>query len=194
MKTIPVDNQPTTVHLRLPEGVFTPCKELDQRKVSHLAKMFSDKAAVAELIQNGDPIIYEIRYYPFITDNSDMALGTTVIFPGKVGSEYHMTKGHFHERNDQPEVYHCVQGRGVLQMMTREGEYTAAQWEPGTITHIPPQFAHRVINTGDNPLVFVAVFHLAAGHIYGLIEERGFRYMIVEKNGAPVEVPNPRWS
>jgi glucose-6-phosphate isomerase len=194
LKNVPVNNQPTSVRLDIPTGIFTPCMELDPRKVSHLAKMFSDKPAVEEIIRSGDRLVYEIRYYLFITDHSDMALGTTVIFPGKVGSEYHMTKGHFHERNDQPEVYHCVQGEGVLQMMTRQGEYVTVKWEAGTITHIPPQFAHRVVNTGSVPLVFVAVFHVAAGHEYGLIEERGFKYMILEKDGQPAEVFNPRWS
>jgi glucose-6-phosphate isomerase len=193
MKSIPVNNQPVTVQLNISDGVFTPCMELDQRKVSHLAKMFYDLQAVDAIIRQGDRPVYEIRYYPFITDNSDMALGTTTIFPGKVGNEYHMTKGHFHARNDQPEVYHCVQGEGILQMMTLEGEYVAAPWKQDTITHIPPQFAHRVVNTGATPLVFVAVFHVAAGHVYGPIEERGFRYMVVEEDGKPKEVPNPRW-
>ena len=194
MKNAPVNNQPISVKLDIPTGEFTPCMELDPRKVSHLSKMFNDKAAIEEIIRSGDRLVYEIRYYPFITDHSDMALGTTVIFPGTVGGEYYMTKGHFHERNDQPEVYHCVQGEGVLQLMTRQGEYVAVKWEPGTISHIPPQFAHRVVNTGSVPLVFVAVFHVAAGHDYALIEERGFKYMILEKNGQPTEVLNPRWS
>jgi glucose-6-phosphate isomerase len=78
-------------------------------------------------------------------------------------------------------------------MMTLEGEYVAACWEPGTITHIPPQFAHRVVNTGSTPLVFVAVFHVAAGHVYGPIEERGFRCLIVEQDGKATQIPNPRW-
>jgi glucose-6-phosphate isomerase len=194
MKNVPVNNQPISVQLDIPTGVFTPCMELDLRKVSNMAKMFSNKPAVEEIIRSGDRLVYEIRYYPFITENSDMALGTTIIFPGQVGGEYYMTKGHFHERNDQPEVYHCVQGEGVLQMMTRQGEYVTSKWQTGTITHIPPQFAHRVVNTGSTPLVFVAVFHVAAGHDYGLIEERGFKYMILEQDGRPTEVLNPRWS
>ncbi|HEY3344915.1 MAG TPA: glucose-6-phosphate isomerase family protein [Anaerolineaceae bacterium] len=193
MKSVPVNNQPTSVHLNISDGAFSPCMEIDERKVSHLAKMFHDKKAIDEILRSGDQLVYQIRYYPFITDNSDMALGTTIIFPGKVGDEYHMTKGHFHERSDQPEVYHCVQGEGVLQMMTLEGEYVAACWEPGTITHIPPQFAHRVVNTGSTPLVFVAVFHVAAGHVYGPIEERGFRCLIVEQDGKATQIPNPRW-
>ena len=194
MKNVPVNNYPTSVQLDIHDGKFEPCLELEQRKVSDLAKMFSDKAAIDDILRRGDRLVYEIRYYPFFTSNSDMALGTTIIFPGKVGNEYHMTKGHFHEREDQPEVYHCVQGEGVLQMMTREGEYVSAPWKADTITHIPPQYAHRVVNTGTFPLVFVAVFHVAAGHEYGPIEQRGFRYKVVEKDGKMAEVSNPRWA
>jgi glucose-6-phosphate isomerase len=194
MKNVPVNNYPTSVQLDIHDGKFEPCLELEQRKVSDLAKMFSDKAAIEDILRRGDRLVYEIRYYPFFTSNSDMALGTTIIFPGKVGNEYHMTKGHFHEREDQPEVYHCVQGEGVLQMMTREGEYVSAPWKADTITHIPPQYAHRVVNTGTFPLVFVAVFHVAAGHEYGPIEQRGFRYKVVEKDGKMAEVSNPRWA
>ncbi|HEX7393439.1 MAG TPA: glucose-6-phosphate isomerase family protein [Anaerolineaceae bacterium] len=194
MKNVPVNNYPTSIQLDIHDGKFEPCLEFEQRKVSDLAKMFSDKAAIEDILRRGDRLVYEIRYYPFFTSNSDMALGTTIIFPGKVGNEYHMTKGHFHEREDQPEVYHCVQGEGVLQMMTREGEYVSAPWKADTITHIPPQFAHRVVNTGTFPLVFVAVFHVAAGHEYGPIEQRGFRYKVVEKDGKMAEVSNPRWA
>src|SRR5450756_118877 len=194
MKNVPVNNYPTSIQLDIHDGKFEPCLEFEQRKVSDLAKMFSDKAAIEDILRRGDRLVYEIRYYPFFTSNSDMALGTSIIFPGKVGNEYHMTKGHFHEREDQPEVYHCVQGEGVLQMMTREGEYVSAPWKADTITHIPPQYAHRVVNTGTFPLVFVAVFHVAAGHEYGPIEQRGFRYKVVEKDGKMAEVSNPRWA
>ena len=194
MKNVPVNNYPTSIQLDIHDGKFEPCLEFEQRNVSDLAKMFSDKAAIEDILRRGDRLVYEIRYYPFFTSNSDMALGTTIIFPGKVGNEYHMTKGHFHEREDQPEVYHCVQGEGVLQMMTREGEYVSAPWKADTITHIPPQYAHRVVNTGTFPLVFVAVFHVAAGHEYGPIEQRGFRYKVVEKDGKMAEVSNPRWA
>ncbi len=194
MKSTPINNFPTNVQLNTTDGSFTPCMELDLRKVSSLSKMFYDKAAVEQIIQSGDRLVYEIRYHPFITDNSDMALGTTVVFPGKVGNEYHMTKGHFHERDDQPEVYYCVQGQGILQMMTRQGEYIGAPWQAGTVTHIPPQYAHRAVNTGNEPLVYVAVFHVAAGHDYDLIEQRGFSRLVVEQDGKPTEVPSQRWA
>lgn len=192
MNPIEVNDLPVSVQIDITTGEFTPCPELVDRKVSDLARMFYNQEAVRGIIDTGDRLVYQIRYYPFITSRSDMALGTTIIYPGKVGDEYHMTKGHFHESDDQPEIYHCVQGEGFLQLESRDGDYHAVPWKAGTITHIPPQYAHRVINTGSSPLVFVASFHVAAGHNYRLVEQRGFRNVIVERGGKAVEIPNPR--
>jgi glucose-6-phosphate isomerase, archaeal len=192
MKPVEINDYPISVQLDPSTGQFSPCLEFVERRVSDLKQMFADQQAVQEILANGDRGVYEIRYYPFITRNSDMALGTTMIFPGTVGGEYHMTKGHFHARDDQPEIYHCVQGEGFLQMETRTGDYQVAPWRPGTITHIPPQYAHRVVNTGSTPLVFIASFHIAAGHDYAAIEQRGFAKIFIERDGKAAQVPNPR--
>jgi len=187
-----ISDLPTSVQFNFENGEFLPFVKLEQRFVSNLAPMFFDQQAVREIIDQTDRLVYDIRYYPFITSNSDMALGVTRIYPGKVGDEYHMTKGHFHEREDQPEIYFCVQGNGFLLMETMEGDFQAVLWTPGTITHIPPQYAHRVVNTGDHPLIFVASFHLSAGHVYEPIIERGFSQVIVQQNGGPIFQSNPR--
>jgi glucose-6-phosphate isomerase len=193
MKTWPINDNPVSIEIDLTTGIFSPCLEYEPRCLSKLANMFHDRDAVDQSLETGDPLIYEIRYYPFITRNSDMVLGTSRIHPGKIGDEYYMTKGHFHETDNQPEIYHCVQGSGYLIMMNQEGEFHSIPWKAGTITHIPPQYAHRVINTGSTPLVFVSSFHVAAGHDYGMIEEKGFKYLILERDGAPAEVLNPKW-
>jgi glucose-6-phosphate isomerase len=192
MKPVEINDLPTSVWLDINTGVFEPCVEISRRKVSDLAMMFADQGAVQQLIAQGDPVVYDIRYHPFQTSTSDMALGVSTIYPGKVGDEYHMTKGHFHVRMDQPEIYFCVRGTGFLLMESKEGDFQVAEWRPGTITHIPPQYAHRVVNTGPEPLIWVASYHLAAGHDYEPIIARGFAKIVVEKDGQPVFLPNPR--
>jgi glucose-6-phosphate isomerase len=191
METTTISDLPTTIQFDLETGEFLPFIKFEQRTISNLAQMFYDQSAVKALMAQGDSLVYDIRYYPFITSNSDMALGVTRIYPGKVGDEYHMTKGHFHERGDQPEIYFCLQGTGYLLMESKEGYFQVASWSPGTITHIPPQYAHRVINTGGNTLIFVASFHLSAGHVYEPIIERGFAQVVVERNGSAVFRVNP---
>jgi glucose-6-phosphate isomerase len=186
------NDYPISVEFDPQTGIFTPCKKLTPRYVSDLKQMFHDQQAAEEIIRSGDRLVYEIRYYPFETSKSDMALGVTRIFPGTVGNEYHMTKGHIHERNDQPEIYYCVHGEGFLLLDTLDGEFRAVPWKPGVITHIPPMWAHRVVNTGDDLLVFVAAYHLSAGHDYEVVEKRGFAQIVVKQNGKPVLLPNKR--
>jgi glucose-6-phosphate isomerase len=188
----PTSDLPISVQLDLQNGTFSPCHQLVQRHVSDYAHMFHDQEAAEEIIAAGDRVVYEIRYYPFRTSRSDMALGVTRIFPGKVGDEYHMTKGHFHEASDQPEIYFCVQGEGHLLLETADGDSRAEVWKPGTITHIPPMWAHRVVNSGDQVLFFVASYHLSAGHDYAPIAARGFARIVVERDGKPTLVPNDR--
>lgn len=186
---LPEKDYPISVRFDAHTGIFTPCLQTVERKVSDLEKMFDDQKAVKEILMAGDKLVYEIRYYPFITSKSDMALGVTRIFPGKVGDEYHMTKGHIHARDDQPEIYYCVQGTGYLLMDTLKGEFMAEPWEPGIITHIPPMWAHRVVNTGKDTLVFVASYHISAGHDYTLVEKQGFSKIVVERNGQAILLP-----
>lgn len=188
------EDYPITVQYDFDLGEFSPKEKSVERKVSDLAVMFADKSASEIMIKEGDPIVYEIFYYGFKTSLSDMALGTTRIQAGKVGDEYFMTKGHYHEAKDQPEIYFCVKGQGYLLMQTHEGEFVSEPWQVGTISHIPPMWAHRVVNTGREPLVFVASYHLSAGHIYGPVEEKGFKKLLVERNGKPEFVLNERWN
>jgi glucose-6-phosphate isomerase len=190
----PLSDLPITVQLDFETGVFRPSPHLVQRRISDLAMMFHDKETVEREIADGDKVVYEILYHPFITSVSDMGLGVTRIFPGTVGDEYHMTKGHFHEAGDQPEIYFCVRGEGHLLMQTAAGDFLAEEWRPGTITHIPPMWAHRVVNTGSEMLFFVASYHLSAGHEYAPIEARGFAKRVVERDGGPLLVDDERWT
>jgi glucose-6-phosphate isomerase len=180
------EDYPISVQFDFEQGEFSPVQSKADRKVSDLAMMFADQMAAESLINNGDPLVYEIFYYGFTTSASDMALGVTRIQSGTIGGEYYMTKGHFHEAHDQPEIYFCVKGEGYLLMETRDGEFQAERWTRGTISHIPPMWAHRVVNTGAEPLVFVASYHLAAGHEYEPVIEKGFEQRVFEENGEPV--------
>jgi glucose-6-phosphate isomerase len=184
---------PISVQFDFNAGTFAPYRQKVDRRVSDLAMMFHDQLAAQAAIAGGDPVVYEIWYHPFETSKSDMALGVSRIFPGTIGDEYHMTKGHIHERDDQPEIYFCVKGEGYLLLQTVEGEFRAERWTPGTISHIPPMWAHRVVNTGNETLVFVASYHLSAGHDYRPIEEKGFRQLVLKRDGGPVLVDSPRW-
>ena len=75
----------------------------------------------------------------------------------------------------------------------REGETRAVDMKPGICAFIPPDWAHRSINTGQTPLVFVWCCNQDAGHDYAEIITKGMRQLVVEKHGAPKCMPNPNF-
>lgn len=188
----PENNRPTCVLFDIQTGQIEPYSVYDPRRVADLADSFSDSAAVQQAVLTGNPLVYEIRHMQFMTQKTDMALGVSTIQPGKVGSEYYMTKGHVHERDDQAEIYYCVRGSGLLLMDDLQGDFEAAPFQAGTIIHIPPQYAHRVVNTAADLLIFVSSFHVAAGHAYAAVKQKGFEYLVLEKDGQPTLLKNPK--
>jgi hypothetical protein len=49
------------------------------------------------------------------------------------------------------------------------------------------------LRRGTEPLITFFAFPGHAGHDYGTIEQKGFRKLCVERDGAPSFVDNPRW-
>ena len=171
-------------------GRATPTR----RFISDMAEMFNDRAAAAEIVCNGDMPIYDFYELGQIPETpGDFKFGTSILFPGKVGDEYFMTKGHFHSLLDTGEVYYCLAGQGAMLMETPEGEVSLVEMKPGEAVYVPPRWAHRSINTGSETLVTFFVFRADAGHDYGTIEQKGFRKMVVERDGKPAMIDNPKW-
>jgi glucose-6-phosphate isomerase len=104
-----------------------------------------------------------------------------------------MTKGHFHKLIDRAEVYFCLQGEGRLILQTPEGEGDIQTMRPGSVSYIPPYWAHRTANVGSERFVFFSVFPADAGYNYGAIAEQGFPSIIVERGGKPAVEANPRF-
>lgn len=164
------------------------------RFVSNMANQFNDQAAAWEIVRGGDAPIYDFYELDQIPETAgDFKFGTSIVFPGKVGDEYFMTKGHFHTPIDTGEVYYCLSGRGAMMMETPEGEVSLIELRPGVAVYVPPRWAHRSINTGSERLVTFFAFRADAGHDYGTIEQKGFRKLVVERDGKPTMIDNPRW-
>jgi glucose-6-phosphate isomerase len=123
----------------------------------------------------------------------DMAFGTTITYPGKVGDEYFMTKGHFHTILDTAEIYLCLSGEGGILLENPEGDWSFEVLTPGKMVYVPKRFANRSVNFGTKPFVQFFCFRADAGHDYGTIETKGYRKLVVEKNGSWAVIDNPRW-
>lgn len=163
------------------------------RKLSQMKGMYADEEAFERLVGQ-DPLVYEFHDMGIAETAGDIAFGTSITYPGKVGSEYYMTKGHFHEVLDTGEVYYCLRGDGIMMMESPEGDVETQRMQAGTAVYVPPRYAHRSINVSPTePLITFFAFRADAGHDYGTIETKGFRKLVVEKDGQPVVVDNPKW-
>ncbi len=165
-----------------------------ERFLSNLVNMFADPDAAEDFLRrHGDTLIYEVYEKNIPEANGEVRFCSSITYPGKIGDEYFMTKGHFHSRPDTAEIYYCIRGRGYMLMEKKDGEHELEEMQPGRVVYVPGYYAHRSINTGDEPLISLPVYPGDAGHDYGTMEERGFKHLIVEKNGKPVVIENPRY-
>ena len=67
-----------------------------QRYLSKMAGMFADEAAYTAQLTQEDMLVYEFFDMGVPNSEKEVAYGTSITYPGKVGDEYFMTKGHFH--------------------------------------------------------------------------------------------------
>jgi glucose-6-phosphate isomerase len=156
--------------------------------------MFSDQAAYEAHLARENVLVYEFFDMGVPETSGDVAYGTSITYPGKVGDEYFMTKGHFHTVLDTAEVYYCLRGHGYMLMENPEGDWEAQELTPGKAVYVPGRYAHRSVNVSpDEPLITFFAFPGHAGHDYGAIETQGFRKLIVESDGKPAFVDNPKW-
>ena len=61
--------------------------------------------------------------------------------------------------------------------------------QPNSVVYVPGHTAHRTMNTGDEPLVYLGVYPATAGHDYGVIARRNFRSIVVKRDGRPTMLP-----
>jgi len=185
---------PFVTTLSLPDRAIVPFGRKVERRLSDMRGMYQDTARTDVILAHDDPLIYEVYTVDIPENEGQLLYCLTVLYPGRVGDEYYMTKGHFHVAMDTAEIYLGLEGEGYLLMQTKGGDAQALKMERGTIAYVPPDWAHRTVNTGEAPFAFFAVWPAHAGHDYGAIEETGFLELVVERDGRPVLVPNPRYT
>jgi glucose-6-phosphate isomerase len=159
------------------------------KRLEEVRSLFHDQDAARRL--GGDLELYRVQVYAPVQDGTEGGLfwGNTVVQPGKVGDEYYMTKGHFHKIRNRAEYYATFEGEGALLLMDENGITRCERMEAGSVHYIAGHTAHRVANTGNSPLVFVACWPSDAGYDYDTIEHEGFSARMLERNGLPELVP-----
>jgi glucose-6-phosphate isomerase len=174
------------------ENGQSPERKPIKRMLSQMEGMYLDNNELKERLISGDMVEFYDLGMP--EDPGELAYGTTILYPGKVGDEYFMTKGHFHAKINTAEIYYCIKGKGYLLMENLEGDTEIQEMTPGVSVYVPPSFAHRSINISmDEPLISFFAFRADAGHDYKTIESKGFRKLVIEQNGHPLIINNPKW-
>jgi glucose-6-phosphate isomerase, archaeal len=170
-------------------GVLAPATSTVQRRLSDMKGMYADSSAEEDVLNDDNPVIYEVFQADVPEFAGELVMCTTVLHPGKVGNEFFMTKGHFHSLRDRAEIYYGLTGHGLL-LLAKDGEAREVTIEPGTAAYVPPFWAHRTVNTGSEPFVFLAVYPGDAGHDYGTIETDGFPQIVIERSGEAAVIAN----
>lgn len=164
-----------------------------KRYLSQMKGMYFDSDAVKKILEREDPLIYEFYELGCPERPGDLSFGTTILYPGTVGDEYYMTKGHFHTRLETSEVYYTLSGEGYMVMEDPEGNTKEIPLKKNEAVYVPRRYAHRTVNTGKEPLILFFVFDADAGHDYGTIETKGYHKLVVERDGKPEVIDNLKW-
>jgi glucose-6-phosphate isomerase, archaeal len=183
---------PCAVSVPADTGIIARATAHYEKRLSDLRGLFLDAADLERRIrEENDPLCYENYAFNQNQADGDIFFGTTIIYPGRVGSEYHLTRGHYHSKRNHAETYQALSGQGLVLFEREDGTTCSAELTPGKVTYIPPYWAHRSINTGDVPLVFLWTCPVEAGHDYAALGDRGMRQVVVERNGVPTIEDRP---
>lgn len=167
--------EPFGVQFDLASGTARGPHEVIRRNASVMRGYYADEQALEHLIaEQDDPLHYETLEFPVPEEYGQVKFCISKLYPGVVGDEYFMTKGHYHAVLEAGESYLCLTGRGLMMMKTSDGTCRWEEFVPGRLVYVPPYWAHRSINTGDEPLTSLCMYPGDAGHNYGDIQTSGF--------------------
>lgn len=157
--------------------------ELRSKTIGQLAYVFANESARAEM--DPDVKVYDVQYWKPVADGTCGGLfwGNSTVHPGDVGGEYFMTRGHFHAVRDRGEIYATITGEGMLVLMDEERRGWTEPMRAGSTHYVPGRIAHRVVNTGNVPITFLACWPSDAGHDYAAIDAQGFSLRVMRRDG-----------
>ena len=154
--------------------------EFISKSSEHIVRKGKDMSGYFMEEAEPDTLLYEVFE---AESEGHIKLALTVMPPGKVGNEFFMTKGHFHQDDKAGEVYVGIKGQGMVIMQTKCGRTNELPIGPGAVVYIPPGWAHRTINTGNEEFIMMAIFPETSGHDYGSIQDKGFIKRVIEQDG-----------
>lgn len=177
---------PWAATLDLKSGAMWPLSHVATCRLSDMPGRYADRAAEAELRASSDPLIYRADEILAPETRGELHTSVTVVFPGKVGDEYFMSKGHYQVDDAAVKVYLAVAGSGYLLMQNAQGDTMEVPMTPGTIAYCAAGWAQRTVNVGNDPFAYFKYWPADGGHDYGrILNEGGFLKRVVERDGRP---------
>ena len=177
--------KPFGVDFDLVNGIMRDPQVHTIRRASSMRGHYRDADALEALIARGDPIHYEVFEMKVPQEAGQLQFCISKTYPGTVGSECFMTKGHYHTVAGDAEIYLCLRGQGYMLMKLPSGESAYERFLPGRMVYVPPFWGHRTVNAGGEPLISFCVYPGDAGHNYGDIEKEGFPLRVFLREGRP---------
>jgi len=177
---------PWGVDIDLADGAMRDPDCVLVRRASDMRGYYRDEDALKRLIADSDPVLYEVFEKEIPAAYGHLSLCISKLYPGRVGDECFMTKGHYHTISCTAEVYLCLCGTGYMLMKTTGGLCEAEAMRRNRMVYVPPHWAHRSINTGSDPLISFCVYPGDAGHNYGDIASEGFPKRVFIRDGKEV--------
>lgn len=160
-----------------------------KRHLADLRGCFADPVAYEAALARGNPLLYEVSSVEPAQGDGQMHYGLGILYPGKIGDEYYLTKGHYHTHRPAAEIYLGLRGEGAMVLEDEAtGETRLVPLRAQSVVYVPGHTAHRTVNTGTEPLVYIGVYPSNAGHDYGTIAQNNFRKVVVQRAGRPVLV------
>ena len=165
-----------------------------ERYLEDLEGIFASPLAHQQAIRAGNPLVYSVSSVEAANQAGDLHFGLGRIEPGRVGAEYFMTRGHLHTWREAAEIYVGLQGRGLMLLEDEDGQRLWSEpLQANQVVYVPGGVAHRTVNIGTTPLVYLGIYPARAGHDYQSIAERNFAQVAVEINGQPTVLLRHDW-
>jgi glucose-6-phosphate isomerase, archaeal len=177
---------PWAATLDLKSGALWPASHVVTCRLSDMAGRYANRAAEQQLLASADPLIYRADEIVAPETRGELHTSVTVVFPGKVGDEYFMSKGHYQVDSAAVKVYLAIAGTGYLLMQNGQGDTMDVPMSPGTIAYCAAGWAQRTVNVGDEPFAYFKYWPADGGHDYDrVVAEGGFLKRVVERDGRP---------
>src|SRR4030067_399814 len=109
-----MSNIPLSIDLKMPGIRLSHYDKHIRRSLASMKGQFADEAAFQGMLAQEDALLYDVYEFHRPEIAGELLSGISIIHPGRVGSEYYMTKGHFHSVLDTAEVYYTLEGQGCM--------------------------------------------------------------------------------